>query len=200
MPRQVAADHAKECQQLLLRQDAHIPGVENEDPKDLARAATASGSSEAPLQIPEATFARELAFPRAQLFPVSGDRIDSVSLFLESRRAEPFEMQVGLRSAPHVRDYRSYDDIATAKATVPSKHKGRVDFTFNAKVEPRKLYWVHAPAAPKVFWLSPVIPLGESYLTPPGSSAAQRMGASRWEQQGTSYCFCLKLSPHSKPF
>jgi len=200
MPRQVAADHAKECQQLLLRQDAHIPGVENEDPKDLARTATAAASSEASLQIPGATFARELTFPRAQLFPVSGERIDTVSLFLESRMAEPFEMQVGLRSAPHVWDFRATEDIATAKATIPAKHQGWVDFTFNAKIEPRKLYWVHAPAAPKVFWLSPTIPHGESHLTPPGCTAAQRMGKTRWEQQGTGYCFGLKVSPQSKPF
>jgi len=199
-PRQVAKDHAKECQQLLLRQDAHIPGIENEDPKDLARAATATASSEAPLAIPDATFARELAHPRAQLFPVSGDRIDTVSLFLESRLAKPLEMQVGLRAAPHVWDFRSNHDIATAKATIPAKHKGWVDFTFNHKVEPRKLYWVHAPAAPKVFWLSPVIPRGESHLTPPGCSAAQRMGPTRWEQQGTTYCFGVKVSPQSKPF
>ncbi|MEA2708358.1 MAG: hypothetical protein QOF78_959 [Phycisphaerales bacterium] len=199
-PRQVAKDHAKECQQLILRQDGHIPGVANEDPNDLARAAVASASSEAPLEWPEATFPRELNCPRAQLFPVSGDRIDTVSLWLESRRADAFEMQLGLRSAPHVWDFRAKEDIAVAKARVPAGHNGWVEFTLNQKVEPRKLYWVHAPAAPKIFWQSVSVTPGVSHLTPPGTTAAQRLGKTRWEQQGTAYCLALKLTPPSKPY
>jgi hypothetical protein len=89
-PREVAKNHAKECQQLILKQDGHIPGIVNEDPADLARAATATASSEATLAFPEPTFPRELAHPRAQLFPVGGDRIDTVTLWLESRRATQF--------------------------------------------------------------------------------------------------------------
>jgi hypothetical protein len=127
-PREVAKNHAKECQQLILKQDGHIPGIVNEDPRDLARAATATASSEAALAFPEPTYPRELDRPRAQLFPVSGDRVDTVSLWLQSRRAEPFEMQIGLRTAKHVWDFRSGEDLAVAKATVPAKHDGWVDF------------------------------------------------------------------------
>jgi hypothetical protein len=200
MPRQIAKERATECQQLILRQDGHVPGIENQDEKDLARSATATASSESPLEFPEPTTPRELAHPRAQLFPVSGNRIETVSLLLENRRAEPLEMQLGLRTAPHVWDFRSDADLATAKATVPAKHNGWVDFAFNATVEPRKLYWVHAPAAPKVFWRSIAVPTGVSHATPPGTTAAQRMGKTRWEQQGTGYCFAIKLSPQSKPY
>lgn len=199
-PRQIARKHAKECQQLILRQDGHIPGVENEDDRDLARSATATASSEAPLTFPEATYPRELDRPRAQLFPVSGSRIDTVALWLESRRADAVEMQVGLRSAPHVWDFRADRDIAVAKATVPARHKGWVEFSFNQPVEPRKLYWVHAPAAPKIFWRAVSVERGVSHATPPGASAAQKMGGTRWEQQGTGYCFGIQLSPQSKPY
>jgi hypothetical protein len=199
-PRQVAKEHACECQQLILRQDGHIPGVENNDTKDLARSAKATASTEAPLAFPDPTYPRELSHPRAQLFPVSEDRIDTVSLWLENRRAEPVEMQVGLRPAAHVWDFRAAKDIATATSTVPLKHKGWIDFALNAKVEPRKLYWVHAPAAPRVFWRSIEVPRGVSHATPPGASAAQRMGKTRWEQQGTSYCLGVKLSPQSRPY
>ncbi|HTL28337.1 MAG TPA: FAD-dependent oxidoreductase, partial [Tepidisphaeraceae bacterium] len=153
-PQQIAKDHAQECQQLILKQDGHIIGVENEDPADLARSATATASSEAPLQFPEPKTPRELSIPRAQLFPMSEDRIDTVSLWLESKRTEPFELQLGLRPANHVWDFRAADDLATAKATIPAKHAGWIDFAFNTKVDPRKLYFVHAPAAKQIYWSS----------------------------------------------
>ena len=199
-PRAVAKEHAKECQQLILKQDGHIPGVVNEDPADLARTAMASASSEAPLEWPEAKVPRELSCPRAQLFPFSGDRIEKVALLLESRRSEPFEMQLGLRSAPHVWDFRANEDIAVAKATVPPGKTGWVEFRFDKQVEPRKLYWVHAPAAPKIFWRSLSVDRGVSHATPPGTTAAQKLGPTRWEQQPTSYCLALKVTPQSKPF
>jgi hypothetical protein len=199
-PRQVAADHATECQQILLRQDAHIPGVENEDPRDLARAATASASSDAPLEWSEPKTGYELTFPRAQLFPVSGNRIETVSLWLASRRDEPFEMQIGLRRAPQVWDFRSDEDIATGKTTIAPGYKGWVEFTFNRDVEPRKLYWVHAPAAPGVLWRAIEVPRGVSHATPPGCVAAQRIGATRWEPLGTHMCYGMKVSPVSRPF
>jgi hypothetical protein len=199
-PRQVAKEHAKECQQLILRQDGHIPGVVNEDERDLARSAVATASSEAALAFPQPTFERELVHPRAQLFPASGDRIETVSLWLTSKLKAPVELEVGLRKAPHVWDFRSNDDIARAKATVPAGHDGWVEFRFDAKVEPRGLYWVHAPAMKKVFWKSPVIARAVPHLTPPGCSAAQRMGATRWEQQGTTWCYGIKVTPESRPF
>jgi hypothetical protein len=199
-PRQVAKDHAKEVQQLILKQDGHIIGVVNEDEKDLARSATATASSESPLDFGEPKTARELSIPRAQLFPMSEDRIDTVSLYLESKRAEPFEIQLGLRPAKHVWDFRANEDLATAKATIPAKHSGWIDFALNAKVDPKKLYWVHLPAATQIFWRSIEHPHGVPSTVPPGASAGQRMGATRWEQLGTSWCYSLKVSPQSKPF
>jgi hypothetical protein len=109
-------------------------------------------------------------------------------------------MEVGLRKAAHVWDFRAKEDIATAKATVPAGHDGWVEFQLDAKVEPRGLYWVHAPAVKKVYWKSPVIAHGVAHLTPAGCSAAQRMGETRWEQQGTTYCYGVKVTPESRPF
>lgn len=44
-PRDLAADHAHEVQQLLLKQDASVFGVANSDDRDLARSAAVSASS-----------------------------------------------------------------------------------------------------------------------------------------------------------
>lgn len=46
-PRELAARHADRLRQTLLRQDAGVFGVRNEDPLDLAREATVTASSEA---------------------------------------------------------------------------------------------------------------------------------------------------------
>lgn len=46
-PRELAETHAAELRQLLLRQDASVFGVRNEDPEDLALRARVSASSEA---------------------------------------------------------------------------------------------------------------------------------------------------------
>jgi hypothetical protein len=200
MPREVATKHAKEVQQLLLKQDCHVPLVENEDPNDLARQATASASSEAVLEFGDGKVARELSFPRAQMFPVSGDRIDSVALWLTSRSSAPIELTVGLRSAPCVWDFRSSDDIASAKATVPPKHDGWIEFKFDQKVEPRRLYWVYAPATKDLAWKTMEVPSSAPHATPPGAAAAQRMGPTRWEPLQTGHCLAIQLLPQSKPF
>jgi hypothetical protein len=201
LPRQVAKDYAKECQQLILRQDGHIPGVENEDPRDLARAAKVTASSESPLDFgAEPTVGRELTHPRAQLFPVSADRVDTVSVWLASRLATPTELTMGLRTAKHVWDFRASDDIATAKAMLPANHAGWIEFKFDTKVEPRKLYFIHLPASKGVLWRGLEVKPGVSHATPPGCSAAQKMGATRWEQQGTAYCCPVKLTPPCNPF
>jgi hypothetical protein len=196
----VAQQHAKEVQQLLLRQDCHIPGVENEDEKDMARQATATASSDAALVFGDGKTGRELTFPRAQMFPVSGDRVESVALWIASKAKEPAELLVGLRAGPCVWDFRSEKDIATANATIAPKHDGWVEFKFDAKVEPRKLYWVHVPAAKGIFWRAMEVPASSPHATPPGASAAQKIGATRWEPLNTSHCLAIRVTPEQRPF
>lgn len=106
-PRELSKNHAKELQQLLLRQDASIIGIENTDPTDLARAARITSSSEAPLIFPESDNFKTAGFPLAQMFPVSTDHIDYVELLLESSADEPITVSLGLSRADHVWDFRS---------------------------------------------------------------------------------------------
>ena len=109
-------------------------------------------------------------------------------------------MEVGLRAAPQVWDFRSDVDIAKAQATVRAGSAGWVEFKFDVKVEPRKLYWVHAPAAKKVYWRGvPIVP-GAPSACPPGTTSAQKLGEKRWEQLGNNWCLAVKVSPESKSF
>jgi hypothetical protein len=92
-------------------------------------------------------------------------------------------------------DFRAKEDIATATAVIKPRHSGWLDFTFNTKVEPRKLYYVHLPKMEKVFWKSSAHTAGQPYPTPPGTTAAQMMGAKE-----TNRCLGVKLSPPSRPY
>ncbi len=53
LPKDVAAQHIKELQQILLRDDQFIPGVKNEEAQDRARQARVTASSAAPDSPPE---------------------------------------------------------------------------------------------------------------------------------------------------
>ncbi|HZZ43665.1 MAG TPA: FAD-dependent oxidoreductase, partial [Tepidisphaeraceae bacterium] len=200
LPRGVVKEHMKECQQLILRQDGNVPGVENEDPNDLARSATASASSEMVFGMGEPVTAHEMAIPRAQLFPVSGDRIETVSVYLQSKLDHDVEMKMTLRAAGQVWDFRSREDMGEAKAVVKAGSDGWVEFKLGANVKPRGLYWVWLGGMAGVYWKAIAVPRGESHATPPGCVAAQKMGKTRWEQLGTGLCMGLKVTPESKAY
>jgi hypothetical protein len=152
LPREIAKKHAEECQQIILKEDGHIPGVVNEDPNDLARKATVKASSESPLTFPDAEYERELTIPHAQLFPVSNKKIDSVKLFLRSERNRAARIQLGLRAAPSVWDFRSEKDLAGVSATIPAGFEGWVTFELDVTVNPNHLYYIYVKRQKGIFW------------------------------------------------
>jgi hypothetical protein len=172
LPREIARSHAAEAQQIILRQDGHIPGVDNTDARDLARKAAVTASSHMKMSFPAPGAERELVWPHAQLFPVSAGRIDQVALFLRSTHSTPVTMRLGLRAAPQVWDFRSEQDIQTAEATVPPHSEGWVSFRFNTAVEPEKLYYVYTAKQPGIFWKSFREKDGMPNQVPVGSTAA----------------------------
>ena len=199
-PRTAARQHAEELQQILLRQDAFIPGVENRDAADQARQAQASHSSDMPLVFPEDGIAIPLKYASAQLFPVSTDRLDAVELLLTSDLQRPARMRLGLRSAAHVWDFRSSRDLATATATVPARHRGYVRFPLDMRTEPGKLYYVHIEAEPGISWTMYTEKDGAPSRVPAGTSAANLPGASRWRPLSGGKSFCIRVIPEQRPY
>jgi len=199
-PRTLAKEHAGELQQLLLRQDAFMPGIGNEDPQDLARQAQASGSSDAPLVFPEEGNAHALVFRCAQLFPVSTGRVEAVELLLHSRLSRPAEMQLGLRPAAHVWDFRAARDLASTTVTVPAGHRGYMRFPLNVATEPGKLYYVHLNAEPGISWQMFSEQHGAASRIPAGTSAADLPGASRWRPLSGGRIFCMRVLPEQRPY
>lgn len=199
-PRVVAREHAAECQQLILRDDGHIPGVANEDPHDLARRARVTASSEAMLEFPVPAASRKLTMPLAQIFPVSADRIDRVELQLYSRLEQPERLRVGLRPAAHVWDFRCTEDIARAEAVVPPKQDSVwVSFDLNARVEPGRFYYIHAARLPLVHWKSFRDIDGLPNQVPVGVSPADKPG-THWRRITGGHCFIMKLYPECRPY
>jgi len=206
LPREVGRKHMAELRQLLLRQDAFLPGHENEDPRDLARGATVTASSEAPLEFPEivpqggSTPFFELRTPAAQLFPVSGDRIESVELLLKSERDSAVTLTCGLRPAESVYDVRPRPDLAAASALVPARWSGYVRFDFRRDVTPGRLYVVHLPRVEGISWaLFSDVP-DEPALSPVGCTAAELPGPTRWRPITGGCHFGMRITPVQMPY
>ena len=198
-PRAVAAKYANELQQLFLRQDASIPRVENSDPGDLARNAEVTASSEATLRFADSETYHKATFPLAQLFPVTTDRLESVQLCLQSTADVPVTLSLGLRRAQHVWDFRSSEDLAAIKATLPPKHRGYVRFDLNAATQSGSLYFVHLDAHPDVGWAFVSEKEGEPSLIPVGTTAADLPGGTMWRPL-TKRSFALRMAPEQRPY
>ncbi len=199
-PRDVAQRHAREVQQLLLTQDGHIPGVVNEDPNDLARQAKVTASNSAALHFPEGVEPFDLSVPHAQIFPVSGDRVDGIALFLQSELDADTEVSLTLREAPHVWDFRSTVDLASATALVPARSRGWVTFPLNARVTPERFYAVYLPAAPGLRWLGYQDEHGKPCVSPVGVTPADLPGAKRWRPMVGGVSLAMRVSPEIRPF
>jgi hypothetical protein len=199
-PRDLARRYAAELRQVLLRQDAFLPGFSNEDPLDLARHATVTAGSEAHLEFKESDRFSPLATPLAQLFPVSTSRIESVELLLKSELDDAVTARLGLRKADFVYDLRPHRDIATASATIPSRTTGYVRFDFRFPIEPMHLYMVHLLRMPGVSWAMFSDIFDAPALSPVGCTAAELPGPTRWHGITRGCHFCLRLTPQQWPY
>lgn len=199
-PRTLARQHAAELQQLLLRQDCFIPGIENQDPRDLARGAKVTASSDAPLAFSESPSFYPLRFPSAQLFPVSTTRLDAVELLLKSSLPSPTRLTLGLRKADHVWDFRASQDLAVTSATIAAGHQGFVRFTLNARTEPHRLYYIYVNAQPGVAWALFADREGEPSEVPVGTTPADLPDGDRWRPLTNGKSFSIGVIPEQRPY
>jgi len=198
-PREVARKHARRCQQLILRNDGHIPGVVNEDPRDLARKANVTASSAAKLRFPEPNVhSIAMSNPLAQIFPVSGERLDAVALMLYSNLQTSTRLTIGVRPARHVWDFRALDDLSTATAEIP-RGTSWVRFALGARLEPGRLYYVHTERKPGVHWKMFRETDGQPNQIPAGVAMAARPG-QYWKPILGGRCLTMRLEPECHPY
>jgi hypothetical protein len=200
LPHEVARTHAAELQQLLLRQDASIPGVDNRDPADLARNARVLASSEAPLQFPESAVFHAARLPLGQLFPVSTNRIERLELLLESTSASDEQIKLQLRKVAHVWDLRPTPVIASATATVAAGQRGYVSFPLRAATEPGSLYFAFIEARPQIGWAMFTDSADQPSQIPVGTTAADQPPGGRWRSFTQGRSLAMRIVPGQRPY
>ncbi len=199
-PKEVAASHAAELQQILLRQDASIPGVENADSADLARRAKVVASSEAVLRYPESQSFHEARLPLGQVFPVSTNRLDGIELLLQSASSQAQAVTLSLRRVEHVWDLRPSPQIATVSATVLAGFSGYVSFPLRASTRPGSLYFVSIDAQPSIGWALFADQHGQPSQVPVGSAAADLPPGGIWRPLTGGRSLAMRVHPDQHPY
>ncbi len=156
-PRQTAdpdGPHIARIRRTLLRDDVTILDCANDDPADLARAATAAASSDAPLDMGEPLPDRWHALdkPRAVVFPVTTDRIEEAACYLRNEGAEPVTVRVELHRLTRLWDMNAREPVAETHIEVPPRSEGWVAARLDATTTPGRPHRLCLFDAPGVAW------------------------------------------------
>jgi len=116
--RETAQQKSAAIQQEILRDGAFIPGVRNCDPLDLARTATVTATSDHPLQFQPAPEFLPVGRGRALAFPVTGGRLDTVSLCLRNPGSAPVEARLFFAPCLHPNHTSDLAPLAAQSFTV----------------------------------------------------------------------------------
>lgn len=193
-PRVLCNEHIEELQQLLLKNDCYIKEIRDNDPHNLVRKARVHADSDAALDIAGPSKPYVLDKPVAQLFPVTSDRIETISLYLST--ASPMDqcLKLSLLKAVNINNFTDSNSIiANTNAAIPAKTEGWIDLHIDALVEPGCLYWIKMEANSNISWYYTDAP------PPPGTNCSILDSTSRrWK--ATKAAFLFRLYPQSHPF
>lgn len=151
-PREVRTKHIKELQQRLLKVDAHIINLKNEDPADLARKASVSVSSELKYHVEAVDDYVELTYDLAQQLPVSQNRIESVSIPLKSNREDACEISIRLYTSGKMGRFDTKNVLFETKTILKSKEDKWLEFKINKEIPAEQLLWICLEKQAGVFW------------------------------------------------
>jgi len=192
-PRVVQSQSIGVLQQMLLCDDAYIPGVRNEDPADVARLAHASATSAAELRVEDVAIAIRLDAPHAQLFPVGEGRVDVVEVPIQSELDSACELAASLHWVAGYDDFTHTKPVATAIGHVAPGTTQWVPLEFHQPVKPHGLYFLMLEAAEGLAWMA-------TDDEPPGTQRARRDADGTWRYLGQRGTLGFRLSPPSHPF
>ncbi len=145
--------HIKRIQQELLRDGAYIPGVRNEDKLDLARKAACTATSDQPLKfIPSEEFIA-ISNGRALSFPLSGGRIDKITLSLRNPGIAVAEAKLFFSPCLHPNHASDLNPLS-AKTFRIKPGENRISWPLNLKNLPEGLYSVGVTTSAIIEWKS----------------------------------------------
>jgi hypothetical protein len=191
-PRDLREKHIMELQQALLKDDAYIISMRNCDPDDLLRGARVTASSEARLEMLDPIERHRCDSDRAQMFMVTADRANVVSLLLENGLHEAAPVTVSLHEARGLTKFAGAMEIASCTVLMPGEKRAWMDFKFNFQVTPNCFYYVKVHKNPGIFWCwsDEDLPATQrAWYSQPGSSWVRGMGT-----------YCFRLAPASCPY
>lgn len=210
IPRVIREKYVMELQQLLLKHDAFILGLKNDDPGDLARAAMVVASSTQRLDVmPSVEYelnVSELDSPMGEMFLITEPKIESIDLLLESRIENDVELQLGLRPAISIDDFSSEEDIATTSSVIPGTgcpqpvnqqppiapvKRTLVTFKLGKELEPG-YYWIWLPKMPDIYWCG--------VSREPIATRRVNMVNGEWRPIKRRGTYCFRLMPPSLPY
>ena len=157
MPRGIHPKHIEELQQLLIRWDAYIPAVRNEDPADLCRGAKLTASSTAPAggwghigPAPKPERDAPCTSDRGQVVVIGEQGIDVIDLYLKTLTGKPATAE--LRVEQGSLDKGKLKPLWKATAEVKSETFAWVTFKLPRALEPGKPYFVWLPRQANLCW------------------------------------------------
>jgi len=156
-PRQTAAPdgpHIQVIRQTLLRDDVHLLGARNHDPKDMALNAIAKATSEMTLDFGVPNTARwvNLGLPRAQVVPLTANRLETVEYYVKntSDRSVPLVAQVEILE--RIWDRPAREPAASVEVECPARFEGWLRVPFGIKAAPLHPYRLILSGSAEVEW------------------------------------------------
>ncbi len=151
-PRDVRNTRMEELQQKLLKADSHIISLENNDPDDLALKSVASASSSLPYRAENSDGYLDLTYDLAQQLPISGDRIDTVSIPLKSERDDACEVKISLYLSRKLGRFDNKTPIFEATEVLEPGTEKWVQIVPSQDVPPQSLLWICIEKKAGVSW------------------------------------------------
>ncbi len=212
-PDRLAETAIQDIQESLLRQDCFIPHRAAQDENDFAKVANITASSQMAFSgiVPDEDIAdlmarfpddrQEMKEPFGALIPMSEEKIETVSIWLESDSQCTSTVKISLLQASHIWDYTGNPPVMEREFVIQPKHIGWLEIPLHVPVEPGRLYWLKTSIVEgHVYWRY------MRGLRWPGTlSIWQRQETSLWKHffGGHKQPFTMllyKISPTSHPF
>jgi len=149
-PREIGSEHIEELQQLLLRNDTALPGMEYTQSSNLAPQAKVTATSSMPLKFPAPDNVLSLVAEakstddpcdippvdrtRAQIFPTSSNYIESITLRMNNCNSHPVEVASYLSIAQDRYDFSGENNLERSTQLVPVGTDISVTFNFDTKI------------------------------------------------------------------
>jgi hypothetical protein len=213
---QLVCEDIGEIQQRLLASGCFLPNYRNNDTKDLARQAKISATSEMPVHgvAPETPgfhsglaiwkdqpqYAIErLETRRGQLVATSGGRIETIELCLSNESGVPQTLEVELRQADHIWDYRAEPGAPLTKAalTIPAggPHWIAWPLALDLPADTAAGSFLRIDALPNksILWHA-------AKKIIPGHMAMYAISPNRMRRFGNGHTLSYRITPEQRPF